>query len=83
MVNLSEVVLTGEKQMQHRFKRPWRQFRKGDTVPDSLGSGMVRTMLDNGIIEPDAEPAKAITEPPCDKAIRPNRKGRKPVVVTK
>lgn len=65
--------------MKYRFKRPHRQYRTGDTVPDGLDAGSISTMLTHNVIEKVDEPKavfvaadayeKSIDAPPADKSM--------------
>jgi hypothetical protein len=35
---------------RYRFLRPWRQYKRGDLVPESFDAGMIGTMAQVGII---------------------------------
>ncbi len=59
--------------MKYRFKTPWRQFAAGDEVPETLGMGVINTMLASRRIEPVPVGAKMIEAPSVDKMMRSNR----------
>lgn len=50
--------------MKYRFKKPHRQFRVGDILPEGRDSGTIGTMIASHIIEPIPDPKSEPTPEP-------------------
>ncbi len=66
--------------MRYRFKRDWRQFKRGDPAPATYGENVCDAYVRSGVMElvdddpAVAQPAKAVTAPSAHKMVR--RPGR-------